>query len=547
MKLFTGEDAMGQNINEQINDVFSETCKKIYAGIVSIGVLCILIIFPLFYRDYYFDILESKYAFYYITMLLLFAVVAVMTLVFLVVDALEFQLLHTKEFFEKFSIKNIKSTISVIDLSLILFLIVCIISTLQSDYLFESFWGNEGRFSGLFLHLIYGISFLIISHFYDFKKWHLHLFLVVAMFPLLFGITDYFCLDILNFKENISQDDFNAFTSTFGNINTYVTYVGIVFGCLSVLLVTEQKNWKVFLYFIGTLICSFAMIMGNSDNGFFAIGMVFAFLPLFAFRSRRGIEQYILLAAGFFSAAQVISQISVKMEGKVLALEGVSRVISNFGKLWIIVAVLWAAWVILFGIRIKQKEEKKEELGNQLVKIWIGLLILGFAAGVFMLYDANLAGHSERYGALGSYLKFSDEWGNYRGMIWRISMESYAKQPFSHKLWGYGLDTFGVMTVSYREETSRICGQVYDSAHNEYLQYLLTIGPLGLLSYLSFLISSVWVMITKPENKRWSTAIALAIVCYLVQAVVTINLPIVTPIMWMLLSIGVAYTRNNNG
>lgn len=538
---------MGQNVKEQINDVFSETCKKIYAGIVSVGVLCTLIIFPLFYRDYYFDILESKYIFYYITMLLLFAAISMMTLIFLAVDALEFQLWHTKEFFQKFSVKNIKNTLSVVDLSLIIFLVICIISTLQSDYLFESFWGNEGRFSGLFLHLIYGISFLIISHLYDFKKWHLYLFLSVAMLPLLFGITDYFCLDILDFKKEVAETDINAFTSTFGNINTYVTYVGIVFGCLSVLLVTEQTYWKAFLYFIGTLIASFAMIMGNSDNGFFAIGMVFGFLPLLAFQNRRGVERYVLLTAGFFSAAQVVSWISGKLEGKVLALEGVSRVITSVGKLWIIVVLLWAVWGILLGIRIKNGEKQKEELGNLLVKIWAGLLVLGFIAGIFMLYDANLAGHNERYGALGSYLKFSDEWGNYRGMIWRITMESYAKQPFSHKLWGYGLDTFGVMTVDYREETSRICGQVYDSAHNEYLQYLVTIGPLGLLAYLSFLVSSIWTMLTKPKNKRWSAAVALAVICYLAQAVVTINLPIVTPIMWMLLSMGVACSRKNNG
>lgn len=538
---------MGQNVKEQINDVFSETCKKIYAGIVSVGVLCTLIIFPLFYRDYYFDILESKYIFYYITMLLLFAAISMMTLIFLAVDALEFQLWHTKEFFQKFSVKNIKNTLSVVDLSLIIFLVICIISTLQSDYLFESFWGNEGRFSGLFLHLIYGISFLIISHFYDFKKWHLYLFLSVAMLPLLFGITDYFCLDILDFKKEVAETDINAFTSTFGNINTYVTYVGIVFGCLSVLLVTEQTYWKAFLYFIGTLIASFAMIMGNSDNGFFAIGMVFGFLPLLAFQNRRGVERYVLLTAGFFSAAQVVSWISGKLEGKVLALEGVSRVITSVGKLWIIVVLLWAVWGILLGIRIKNGEKQKEELGNLLVKIWTGLLVLGFIVGIFMLYDANLAGHSERYGALGSYLKFSDEWGNYRGMIWRITMESYAKQPFSHKLWGYGLDTFGVMTVDYREETSRICGQVYDSAHNEYLQYLVTIGPLGLLAYLSFLVSSIWTMLTKPKNKRWSAAVALAVICYLAQAAVTINLPIVTPIMWMLLSMGVACSRKNNG
>ena len=34
-------------------------------------------------------------------------------------------------------------------------------------------------------------------------------------------------------------------------------------------------------------------------------------------------------------------------------------------------------------------------------------------------------------------------------------------------------------------------GKVFDSAHNEYLQYLVTIGLLGLISYMTVLISLV--------------------------------------------------------
>ena len=58
-----------------------------------------------------------------------------------------------------------------------IFLIVCIISTLQSQYLYESFWGNEGRYTGLFLLAIYVITFLFISRFLKLKKRYLNLWL----------------------------------------------------------------------------------------------------------------------------------------------------------------------------------------------------------------------------------------------------------------------------------------------------------------------------------------------------------------------------------
>lgn len=47
------------------------------------------------------------------------------------------------------------------DWAMIIFLIAVTISTLQSEYRFESFWGNEGRYMGMFLILLYGISFLL--------------------------------------------------------------------------------------------------------------------------------------------------------------------------------------------------------------------------------------------------------------------------------------------------------------------------------------------------------------------------------------------------
>ena len=53
------------------------------------------------------------------------------------------------------------------------------------------------------------------------------------------------------------------------------------------------------------------------------------------------------------------------------------------------------------------------------------------------------------------------------------------------KIFGYGPDTFGIVTKAnnYPEMFDRYY-ETFDSAHNEYLQYLVTIGPFGLLAYL---------------------------------------------------------------
>ena len=85
------------------------------------------------------------------------------------------------------------------------------------------------------------------------------------------------------------------------------------------------------------------------------------------------------------------------------------------------------------------------------------------------------------------YLVFDDDWGTNRGYCWRIGWQSYRELPFLHQLFGFGPDTYGILTWDFRQDALDRYGVFYESAHNEYLQYLVTMGPLALASYLAFL------------------------------------------------------------
>ena len=62
------------------------------------------------------------------------------------------------------------------------------------------------------------------------------------------------------------------------------------------------------------------------------------------------------------------------------------------------------------------------------VYIWIGVIAVVCLAVLFVLYDANLGGHADKYGALSSYVVFNDEWGTQRGYVWKRAMEIYTKK-----------------------------------------------------------------------------------------------------------------------
>ena len=88
-------------------------------------------------------------------------------------------------------------------------------------------------------------------------------------------------------------------------------------------------------------------------------------------------------------------------------------------------------------------------------------------------------------------------------------------------------------------------GLWFDNAHNEYLQFLLTIGPIGLLFYLVFLVSGCLQMLRCSLKKKYITGCMFAVICYCFQAAVNLNLPITAPLLWGMMSMGMAAVQNH--
>lgn len=498
--------------------------------ITSVFVFIILAIFPLFYTDYYYNILVTKYYFY---------CACVMILMVLILAYILYKLFSGNT--DEKSIKIILRRFTVPEYFMIAFLIVNIISTIQSDYLYESFWGNEGRYSGLFLWLLYGMTFLIISRFFDLRRWHLDFFLIAAMLACLFSITDFFQMDILGFKEGMNPIQKPNFTSTIGNINTFSAYA-VMITAIAVTLFTKETEWKRSLwYYVCVVISFFALILCNSDSAYIGLAVLFGFLPLFLFKNWLGIKRYALVLTTFFTVTQIIDLICQYMRGKVLWINSLYSVFINYSKLsWIVIG----CWIVTGLLYVLNFYNKKRRADKFVLKAWLVAIIIVSAILGGVLIDVNLIGHVDRYGSLGQYLHFDVHWGTNRGYIWKLAIDNYRQFPLMHKLFGYGPDTFGIITVTQNyNDMVFFDGQVYDSVHNEFLQYFITLGPFGLITYLGTMISSGVVMIKKVGKQPLVIAVFMAVACYLAQAVVNISIPIVAPIMLTLLAAGLAGSK----
>ena len=127
-------------------------------------------------------------------------------------------------------------------------------------------------------------------------------------------------------------------------------------------------------------------------------------------------------------------------------------------------------------------------------------------------------------------------------------MEEYFKLSPIHKIFGSGPETFGIYMMALRYEDMVVkTSQVFDNVHNEYIQFLFTIGPFGLLAYLIMTLGTAYICLKSwfkklvdEEEGRYLVAAAFMIVCYAAQATVNLYIPITSCLVWafMILSAG---------
>lgn len=528
--------------------------------IVGLWVMAMFTIFPLIYNDFYFDILQTKYY----TVLTL-SIIMILALIVICGFAGGF-----KNFFENLNKKGFvvwfKEEFSIWDICIMVFWLMSALSTaFAGRFIMESITGDKGRYSGLLLISIYVILYFTVSRMFSFGKVYFTVFLAVSIPVCLFGYTDYFNMDILGFKEKISPEQWPIFTSTIGNINTYTAVLAFYIAIAGTLFITTpfksdngrgESIGKIVFYYVIMLMNFIALTMGTSDNGYLTLAAFFGLVPFVAFRTMEGVRRFLLTIFTYLLGIKIIQLINISYAGKVLGISGLYDFISDFKYLDLVIVALAIVVIIMYVLEYRKKEKRRdnEALLRSLRYIWLAILVIVFAAIVFigMKINSDVTAAKEKYGALADYFVFNDSWGTFRGYIWRAAVEEYMKFPLLHKIFGSGPDTFGLYIGLLRnEEMTSVTGQFFDATHNEYIQFLFTLGPIATIAYiLALILPSVEALRTRLFYLRDNTmlpylyACAIAVICYATQAVVNLNLPVVTPLLWIFLSIMVAILRD---
>lgn len=478
-------------------------------------------IFPLYYQNYYFNINTCKYRFFIWLTFLLCVGAAVYAVV---------------------RISRRKRPFTGISLpvgAMLAFVCCAAVACRFSEEPAKAFSGELGRRSGLLYLMAIGAMTFLLSQGGGGYRACLGVFLVSGSAVCALGILNYFYVDPLHFYTHLTGGQENVFISTIGHINFFGAFVAMV---LSFALAGAiSARWPSVRYACQALVfVGFsAALAARSDSVYIAIAAVAIALLRPALASWRTLARAFLCAASFFFSAWLMGLLPFQH----MQLLGVSAVIAELGGALAGLGGLCAAMSGLFflldwrGLDARALPYARRTLYALCA---LGLLCAALCVVWFTAFDRETP-----LGALNNYLRLDEAWGTGRGFAWIQALGAYRDFSPLHKLFGCGPDMVRrVLAPLMTEEALANSGGVFENCHNEYLQYLMTTGALGLGCYLTFLGATFYRLARAGRKCPAVRAVFAAVFGYAAQAFVSVNQPITTTVFFVLCAVGLGLTAD---
>ena len=89
-----------------------------------------------------------------------------------------------------------------------------------------------------------------------------------------------------------------------------------------------------------------------------------------------------------------------------------------------------------------------------------------------------------------------EQWGSGRGILWSMALQAFGNADFMNKLFGAGPDCFAQYCADIGLNTMIMdegywANSIFVNAHNEWLNHLVNIGLLGMLSYFGIFVCGI--------------------------------------------------------
>ena len=348
------------------------------------------------------------------------------------------------------------------------------------------------------------------------------------------GILNFLGYDPLVFYvETLKPIYHNDFISTIGNINFFSAYMCLMAALAAGLFLRLPGRGR-WLCLAAFALCWMGVLAARSESGMVgmaALGVAAAAAPA---RSQKEAGRLALLPATACLAVWVLRRLLILRRGHYMELyDSIARTLLRAPVAMLAGGVLLLALAaallrsperpgILRGVRAAQR-----------AFVIAAFAAAALAAGLIFYYTV-LAPQAEPPLAA---LRMDERWGTFRGFIWRKTAQLWREFPLLQKILGVGPDCLRPLLVEKcYDEMVALTGILFDNAHNEFLQLLVTTGALGLAGYVLLAASSLraaWRDRTEPA----AFAAFVALCAHLAQSVFNIAQPETTPAVFLLFAL----------
>lgn len=395
-----------------------------------------------------------------------------------------------------------------------------------------SWTGSTGRYFGLMMILVITLMFICLSREAAVNKYVYAVFCFFSATAYVIACLQHFGLDPFSLRAKIVDKQKEMFISTFGNINTYASFICVSLPIFAAVFIFGKKKIVRVVSGILLVLASMAIIPAKSDNVYLGVGVGFIVLFYIAI-TNKDFTEFIFSVLMVLCGLEIMAILNSALEGSQKHINGIAKIIEN--PMIMLVLLVSVLLILIFSMLLRgmNYEKYKQVQGKPLL---IGFTVFMILSMVIVIILGKRSGNE--------LFVFNDKWGTFRGFVWTRGWYLFRDASLFNKIFGYGNESIGQLMKDWFEtEMILITNKRYDNLHNELLQYLVTTGLLGLITYLGLIVTSFMYIGKRMKDDPILISLLVACAAYFAQSLVNLNQPITTPFFFVMLAAGIGFAR----
>ena len=405
---------------------------------------------------------------------------------------------------------------------LIAYILWSALSAILSPYPFAEAWQGQGRTGGLFVILLYGAVFLLLSFWGEYSDQYP---LALAAMSVVLGVMMVMqrCGSTILYPDGMDYSN-TLFLGTIGNADCVAGIVSMVVPALACGFVLIDNKWR-YLCLPGFAMLLYTQLFMDVDTGKLGLAAALVVVRPFLLTKRRHIADTLVIGA---ITAVVFALYKALVYTRTVEETTTTFTMTKTAWLMVAAAVVLLAVAALLYWRDKKLNGTPLPVKPKIIRLVVAAVeLIAIVAALIFLY--NYSGEHRLLVEISQMLhgELSDSAGSGRGIVWKNSITLIRETPII----GSGPGTFAARHEPYNTTV------FFDFPHNDFLQIGVCQGLVGLALYVAFLVALAVRALRVAPRCPQIVIFGGAAVGYLVYSFFVFSITIVSPLFWVMAGI----------